>query len=210
MEPSGYGQSLVAELIHFRLFGIILPTIKLKVYTFGGTRNLEPRDRLHVEQHPHRSAIPKPRCGIFISLVPECCPHISAEHTAPHRRGGANQNDHRPQPTAGGGDKACNDDISTNKRQQPYQTSPHRRGGANQKDHRPHSTGVGGDEAKQDQPGESNKAKQDKYPLDRQGGIPWGGGGGEGGCGSPASYIYIYISHIYIYTHTHTSDPYIA
>ena len=28
--------------------------------------------------------------------------------------------------------------------------------------------------------GESNKAKQDNYPLDRQGGIPWGGGGGGG------------------------------
>ena len=30
---------LVAERIHFRLFGIILPTIKLKVYTFGGLMN---------------------------------------------------------------------------------------------------------------------------------------------------------------------------
>ena len=27
---------LVAEWIHFTLFGIVLPTIKLKVYTFGG------------------------------------------------------------------------------------------------------------------------------------------------------------------------------
>ena len=27
---------LVAEWIHFTRFGIILPTIKLKVYTFGG------------------------------------------------------------------------------------------------------------------------------------------------------------------------------
>ena len=27
---------LVAEWIHFTLFGIILPTIKLKVYTLGG------------------------------------------------------------------------------------------------------------------------------------------------------------------------------
>ena len=27
---------LVAEWIHFTLFGIILPTIKLKVYTFWG------------------------------------------------------------------------------------------------------------------------------------------------------------------------------
>ena len=27
---------LVAEWIHFTLFGIILPTIKLKVYPFGG------------------------------------------------------------------------------------------------------------------------------------------------------------------------------
>ena len=49
--------------------------------------------------------------------------HISVEHTAPHRRGGANQNDHRPHPTGGGGDKARNDDITTNKRQQPYHTS---------------------------------------------------------------------------------------
>ena len=29
-------KNLVAEWIHFTLFGIILPTIKLKVYTFGG------------------------------------------------------------------------------------------------------------------------------------------------------------------------------
>ena len=49
--------------------------------------------------------------------------HIFVEHTAPHRRGGANQNDHRPHPTGGGGDKARNDDITTNKRQQPYHTS---------------------------------------------------------------------------------------
>ena len=27
---------LVAEWIHFTLFGMISPTIKLKVYTFGG------------------------------------------------------------------------------------------------------------------------------------------------------------------------------
>ena len=31
--------SLVAEWIHFTLFGIILPTIKLKVYTFWGPMN---------------------------------------------------------------------------------------------------------------------------------------------------------------------------
>ena len=30
---------LVAEWIHFTLFGIIVPTIKLKVYTFGGLMN---------------------------------------------------------------------------------------------------------------------------------------------------------------------------
>ena len=41
--------------------------------------------------------------------------HISVEHTAPHRLGGADQNDHRPHPTGGvGGDKARNDDITTN------------------------------------------------------------------------------------------------
>ena len=31
---------LVAEWIHFTLLGIILPTIKLKVYTFGGAYEL--------------------------------------------------------------------------------------------------------------------------------------------------------------------------
>ena len=34
------GGVLVAEWIHFTLFGIILPTIKLKVYTFGGAYEL--------------------------------------------------------------------------------------------------------------------------------------------------------------------------
>ena len=37
--------------------------------------------------------------------------HIFVEHTG---RGGANQNDHRPNRTGGGGDKARNDDITTN------------------------------------------------------------------------------------------------
>ena len=104
--------------------------------------------------------------------------------------------------------RARNDDITANKRQQPYHTylcrhtAPHRRGGANQNDHRPHPQAGGGDKARngskrgeapfhrggggegrrnQTRPdGESNKAKPDNYPLDRQGGIPWGGGGGEG------------------------------
>ena len=31
-----YAQTLVSEWIHFTLFGIVLPTMKLKVYTFGG------------------------------------------------------------------------------------------------------------------------------------------------------------------------------
>ena len=30
---------LVAEWIHFTLFGIILPTVTLQVYTFGGLMN---------------------------------------------------------------------------------------------------------------------------------------------------------------------------
>ena len=33
---------LVAEWIHFTLFGIILPTIKLKVYTFWGLNPILP------------------------------------------------------------------------------------------------------------------------------------------------------------------------
>ena len=117
----------------------------------------------------------------------------------------------RPQapPHRGGGDKACDDDITTNKRQQPYHTSvehtnPHRRGGANQKDHRP--TPQGGRGRGQTRPdGESNKAKRDNYPLDRQGGIPWGGGG-RGGvaalhhiCIYVYMYVYIYIYYIILY-----------
>ena len=35
----GLGGYLVAEWIHFTLLGIILPTIKLKVYTLGGLMN---------------------------------------------------------------------------------------------------------------------------------------------------------------------------
>ena len=34
---------LVAEWIHFTHFGIMLPTIKLKVYTFGGLMNSAPK-----------------------------------------------------------------------------------------------------------------------------------------------------------------------
>ena len=127
--------------------------------------------------------------------------HIFVEHTAPHRRGGANQNDHRPHPTGGGGDKARNDDITTNKRQQPYHTSvehtapPQAGRGQPKRPQAPLHRGGGGEGTRPNKTrGESNKAKQDNYPLDRQGGIPWGGGG-EGGCGSPASYIH--IKHIY-------------
>ena len=107
--------------------------------------------------------------------------HIFVEHTAPHRRGGANQNDHRPHPTGGGGDKARNDDITTNKRQQPYHTSvehtaPPQAGRGLPKRPQAHSTGGGERGRGQTRP--DGKAKQDNYPLDRQGGIPWGGGGG--------------------------------
>ena len=36
LAKKGSVDSLVVEWIHFTLFGIILPTIQLKVYTFGG------------------------------------------------------------------------------------------------------------------------------------------------------------------------------
>ena len=49
--------------------------------------------------------------------------HSSVEHTAPHRRGGANQNDHRPHPTGGGGDKAKHD--QTGKATRPNKTTTH-------------------------------------------------------------------------------------
>ena len=114
--------------------------------------------------------------------------HISVEHTAPHR---------------GGGNKAHNDDITTNKRQQPYHTSVEHTGGAGQPK-RPqaplHRGGRGRGQTRPD--GESNNAKQDNYPLDRQGGIPWGGGrrGGVAALHHICTYIYIYILYIiYIY-----------
>ena len=42
--------ALVAELVHFTLFGIILPNIKLKVYTFFGLMNSASK-RLGVNVH---------------------------------------------------------------------------------------------------------------------------------------------------------------
>ena len=47
-----------------------------------------------------------------------------------------------------------------------------------------HRGGTGRGQTRPD--GESNNAKQDNYPLDRQGGIPWGGVG-RGGVGRAAS-----------------------
>ena len=45
--------NLVAEWIHFTLFGIILPTIKLKVYTFGLMNSAtKPKRDLNFENHP--------------------------------------------------------------------------------------------------------------------------------------------------------------
>ena len=109
--------------------------------------------------------------------------HISVEHTAAHTGwAGPTKTTTGPTPQGGGGgDKARNDDITTNKRQQPYHTSvehtaPRRRGGANQKHHRPHSTAAGRGRGQTRPDGESNKPKQDNYPSDRQGGIPWVGG----------------------------------
>ena len=49
--------------------------------------------------------------------------HISVEHAAPHRWGGANQNDQRPHPTGGGGDEAKQD--QTGKATRPNKTTTH-------------------------------------------------------------------------------------
>ena len=61
----------------------------------------------------------------------------------------------------------------------------------------PHSTGGGGRGRGQTTPpkeaGESNKAKQDDYSLDRQGGGYHGVGGGRGVQQPCILYIYIYI-----------------
>ena len=104
--------------------------------------------------------------------------------TLPHTGGAGPTKTTTGPTTGGGGDKACNDDMTTNKRQQPYHTSvehtdPHRRGGANQKDHRPNSTGGEGTRPNKTRRGKQ-QAKQDNHPLDRQGGIPWGGEGRGG------------------------------
>ena len=45
---------LVAEWIHFTLFGIILPTIKLKVYTFLGLMNSAIK---HGKTHLHHVSV---------------------------------------------------------------------------------------------------------------------------------------------------------
>ena len=49
--------------------------------------------------------------------------HIFVEHTAPHRRGGANQNDHRPSTGGGGGDEDKQD--QTGKATRPNKTTTH-------------------------------------------------------------------------------------
>ena len=43
--------------------------------------------------------------------------HVTMTLLLTHRRGGTNQNDHRPHPTGGG--RGRNDDSTANKRQQP-------------------------------------------------------------------------------------------
>ena len=50
--------------------------------------------------------------------------HIFVEHTAPHRRGGANQNDHRPHSTGGGGGDEAKQD-QTGKATRPNKTTTH-------------------------------------------------------------------------------------
>ena len=103
------------------------------------------------EQHPCRSGNEHLAMTLLLTS--------GSNHT---RRGGANQNDHRPHPTGGEGDKACDDGITTAGPTKKT-TGPTPQGGGT----RPNKTRR-----------ESNKAKQDNYPLDRQGGIPWGGGRG--------------------------------
>ena len=101
--------------------------------------------------------------------------HIFVEHTAPHRRGGANQNDHRPHPTGGGGDKARNDDITTNKRQQPYHTSVEHT--ASPQAGRGQPKRPRGDEAKQDQTGKATRPNKTTTHLTGKGGYHGVGGG---------------------------------
>ena len=82
----------------------------------------------------------------------------------------------------------------------------HRRSGASQNDHGP-LPHRGGERTRPNkttqEEGESNKAKQEEYPLDRQGDTM--GPGGVGGCSSPASYIHTYI-HTYVYIYIYVTD----
>ena len=120
--------------------------------------------------------------------------HIFVEHTAPHRRGGANQNDHRPHPTGGveGTRHVTMTLLLTSGSNHTIRLPPTGGAGPTKKTTGPTPQGGGRGRGQTRPDPESNKAKQDNYPLDRQGRIPWGGGG-EGGVWQPCI----------IYTHTH-------
>ena len=108
--------------------------------------------------------------------------HIFVEHTAPHRRGGANQNDHRPHPTGGveGTRHVTMTLLLTSGSNHTIRLPRYRRGGANQKDHRPHSGGGGGgDEAKQDQTRKATRPNKTTTHLTGKGGYHGVGGGGR-------------------------------
>ena len=60
---------LVAEWIHFTLFGIILPTMKGKVYTFLGLMNLATKDQCWLGASPVAvSADPRSSSSILLGL----------------------------------------------------------------------------------------------------------------------------------------------
>ena len=109
--------------------------------------------------------------------------HISVEHTAPHRRGGANQNDHKPHPTGGGGDKVTMTllltSVSNHINTSVEHTVPPQAGrGQPKRPQAPLHRGEG-TRPKLDQTGKATRPHLTGHGV----------GGGEGGCGSPASYI---------------------
>ena len=111
--------------------------------------------------------------------------HIFVEHTAPHRRGGANQNDHRPHPTGGEGTRHVTMTLLLTS--PPYHTSvehtapPQAGRGQPRRPQAPlHRGGGGRDEARQDQTGKATWPNKTTTHLTGKGGYH-GVGGGRGG-----------------------------
>ena len=68
-------RALVAEWIHFTLSGIILPTLKLKVYTFWGLMNSATKERSSSAGRRYSYSNFAGPCSLHVAscLLPSCC-----------------------------------------------------------------------------------------------------------------------------------------